>query len=351
MTTPSKIAASFLLLSIGAHAADPIGLTSLDKGMVGTRTRVMTLGTVHLELLTPPPKTGALDALLDKLAAFNPQIITIEAISGEQCDLAARNPSVYGADYCADATAARSATGLDIPAAIAEVNKVLKAWPAQPTPAQRRRLAALFLAANDQASAYVQWLQLDAAERHAGDSLDDALVQSLRQLGSHYNENYQIGATLAARLGLTRVYAVDDHTGDNITVDDEKAFGQAVQASWDKEKATQQASLDRQKKLEASADLLPLYRFINQPNELRNAARINVRTAMQSTSPQRYPQIWVAGWETRNLRMIANVHATFRERPGARVLAIVGATHKPWFDGWMRQMQGVDVADVEQVLK
>jgi hypothetical protein len=44
-----------------------------------------------------------------------------------------------------------AATGLDVPAAIAEVDKTLKAWPARPTPAQRRRLAALFLAANDAA--------------------------------------------------------------------------------------------------------------------------------------------------------------------------------------------------------
>jgi hypothetical protein len=49
--------------------------------------------------------------------------------------------------------------------------------------------------------------------------------------------------------------------------------------------------------------------------------------------------------------MVANIRETFRERPGARVLAIVGASHKPWFDSWLGQLQGVDIVDVEKVLK
>ena len=72
--------------------------------------------------------------------------------------------------------------------------------------------------------------------------------------------------------------------------------------------------------------------------------------SMRNASPQRYPQMYVAGWETRNLRMVANIRAAFREHPGARVLSIVGSSHKPWFDSLLGQMQGVDIVDVEQVL-
>lgn len=50
----------------------------------------------------------------------------------------------------------------------------------------------------------------------------------------------------------------------------------------------------------------------------------NVRSALRAGSPEGYPQMWVAGWEIRNLRMVANIRETFRERPGARVLSIVG---------------------------
>ena len=48
---------------------------------------------------------------------------------------------------------------------------------------------------------------------------------------------------------------------------------------------------------------------------------------------------------------VANIRETFRERPGARVLVVVGASHKPWFDSWLGQMQGVDIVDVRKVLK
>lgn len=61
--------------------------------------------------------------------------------------------------------------------------------------------------------------------------------------------------------------------------------------------------------------------------------------------------MWVAGWETRNLRMVANIRETFRERPSARVLTAVGVSHKPWFDAWLGQLQGADIVDAGGVLK
>lgn len=346
-----RTAALVLGLAVVGTAMAQIDLSTLDKDMAGPRTQVLVLGTVHLSELPKDFDPKALDPLLDRLAGFKPEIITIEAIGGEQCDLAARHPSVYGPDYCAATEAAKAATGLDIPAAIADIDKTLAAWPARPEPAQRRRLAALFLAASERASAYVQWLQLPQAERRAGDGLDDALVTMLQQTQTRNNENYQIAARLAARLGLQRVYPVDDHTGDNARIADVKAFGQSVEQAWNAGKSEKLDAMDKQEKsLSQARDLLPLYRFINRPDNLWLRADINAGATMRAASPQHYPQIWVSGWEIRNLRMVANIQQTFRERPGARVLSIVGASHKPWFDSWLGQMQGVDIVDVEQVL-
>jgi hypothetical protein len=334
---------------VGAQAQ--VDLTVLDQDMAGPRAQVLVLGTVHLSDMPKDFRPESLDLVLDRLAAFKPDVITIEALSGEECDLAARHATVYGNDYCASTDAAKAATGLDVPAAIAEVNKTFKAWPAQPAPAQRRQLAARFLAANDRTSAYVQWLHLPEAERRAGDGLDDALVGMLNQIATRNNENYQVAARLAARLGLQRVHAVDNHTGDNIDVADVNAFGQAVQQAWDAGSAEMAAAQEQEKSLSQGHDMLPLYRHINRPEHLEGLADVNAGAAMRSKSPQGYPQIWVAGWETRNLRMVANIREAFRERTGARVLSIVGVSHKPWFDSWLGQMQGVEIVDVEQVLK
>jgi hypothetical protein len=337
--------------SLPLTAQAQIDLTSLDRDMAGPRSQVLVLGTVHLNGMPPSFNPASLDGVLNRLAAFKPDIITIETESGEECDLAARHAGKYGENYCPSTEAARKSTELDVPAAMAEVDKTLKTWPAQPSSAQRRRLAALFLASNDLASAYVQWLQLPLAERHAGDSLNAALVESLEKISKRNNENYQVAARLAARLGHQRVYAVDNHTGDHIDVPDIKAFVKSIEAAWAAGGAELHERGKQEQALSSASDLLPLYRYINDPDNLRVRADANVRAAMRARSPDGYPQMWVAGWEIRNLRMVANIRETFRERPGARVLSIVGATHKPWFDGWLGQLQGIDIVDVEDVLK
>ena len=338
-------------LPLWVQAQTQVDLTTLDRDMAGPRSQVLVLGSVHLHGMPKGFDPASLDGLLDRLAAFRPDIITVEDLPAEECDLAARHPARYGADYCGPTDAARAATGLDVPAALAEVNKTLKAWPAQPTPSQRRRLAAAFLAANEPASGYVQWLQLPSSERHAGDGLDAALVEKLGQAGKRNGESYQLAARLAARLGLQRVHAIDNHSGDNMDVPDVKAFVRPLEAAWAAGGAELGAQEKRLAMLQQAPDLLPLYRALNEPAALAVRADGNVRAAMRGKSPEGYPQMWVAGWEVRNLRMVANVRETFRERPGARVLSIVGATHKPWFDAWLGQLQGVDIVDVEQVLK
>lgn len=327
-----------------------VDLASLDRDMVGEKAQIMILGTVHLSGMPAGFNSASLDSVLNRLVMFKPDIITIEAESGEECDLAARHVAKYGPDYCAPTDVAKAATGLDVPAAIAEVDKTLKAWSAQPTPAQRRRLAALFLAANDRASAYVQWLQLPETERRAGDSLNALLVGMLRQIATRSNENYQLGARLAAQLGLQRVHAVDNHTGDHIDVPDIGAFVRSIEAAWAAGGKEMKEREKQEKALSQSSDLLPLYRYVNDPEGLRVMAEANVRASMRANSPDGYPQMFVAGWEIRNLRMVANIRETFRERPGARVLSIVGASHKPWLDGWLGQLQGVEIVDTELVL-
>jgi len=348
-----KAWACTLALALPAMAQAQVDLTTLDRDMVGEPARVLVLGTKHLRGMPDDFDPASLDRLLDRLAAFAPDIITIEALPGEECDLVARYPDTYGDDYCASTDAARAGTGLDIPAAIARVDDTLAAWPERPTPAQRRQLAALFLAAGDRASAYVQWLQLPEAERRAGDGLDATLVALLGEIAATNNEDYLIAARLAARLGHQRVHPVDNHTGDNFDLDDDaevEAFGRALRAAWDAGKAGLDALLEREQALSREPDLLLLYRFMNDPGYLRSLAEVNVHATMSARSPEGYPRIWVGGWEVRNLRMVANIRKTFHGDPDARVLCIVGASHKPWFDAWLGQLQGVEIVDALETL-
>lgn len=346
------------LVSAAAQARPQVDLSVLDDNMAGPRTQVLVLGSVHLSQLPEQAKfkPESLEPVLQRLVDYRPDIITVEALSGETCDLMARHPAVYSPDdvktYCRDTSAARAATGMDVPAAIAQARRVLKDWPAAPTAQQRRHLAALFLATGDSSSALVQWWQLPVAERRAGDGIDDALLQQLRKLEGRNNENFQIAARVAVRLGLQRVYPVDDHTGDNIDVGgDIDAYGKAIQAQWDGAAPRAKPMRDRETALARQGDMLGLYRAINAPASQQRAIEVDFGAALADSSAQRYGQRYVAGWEARNLRMVSNIRAAFGDHPGARVLSIVGASHKPWFDGLLGQMQGVQIVDAERVLE
>jgi hypothetical protein len=345
-----------LALSLTCSAQTQVDLSVLDAEMAGPRAQVLVLGSVHLSQLPEDAqfKPESLQPLLDRLAAYRPGIITIEALSGETCDLMARHPTIYlpedVSSYCPDTKDAQAATGLDVPAAIAEARRSLASWPDAPSAAQRRHLAALFLAAGDPASALVQWLQLPVGVGRAGDGLDDGLVARLGKAEARANENYQIAARLAARLGLQRVVPVDDHTGDNIRIDDAPAYGKAIQSLWEQAGPRAKPMRDREQALARQGDMLGLYRAVNLPGNQQVAVEVDFAAALRDGSPQRYGQRYVAGWEARNLRMVANIRSSFADHPGARVLSIVGATHKPWFDSLLGQMQGVEIVDAVRVL-
>lgn len=354
-----RIAGALLALALGGladgtAAAQRVDLAGLDAAMPGPPTRVLVLGSVHLADASPAEgiAPAALAPVLDRLAAFRPEIVTIEALPGETCVLI-RQRAAYRQmrDYCPDVTAARAATGLDVLPALDAIDAALAAWPAHPSPAQRRHLAALFLAAGEPASALVQWWQLEAGERRAGDGLDAALVARLQTLETAPNENYQIAARLAARLGLQRLYAVDDHLGDSLAAGDAPEFEAAIRKAW--EGASEDALRARQRveTLQRSGDWLATYRAVNDPAYLRLAIASDFGQALREPSPQRFGRQYVGGWEARNLHMVANLRAAFREHPGVRVLAIVGASHKPWFDALLGLQQGVEVVDAARALR
>nr|WP_274604265.1 DUF5694 domain-containing protein [Sphingomonas sp. CFBP 13706] len=60
---------------------------------------------------------------------------------------------------------------------------------------------------------------------------------------------------------------------------------------------------------------------------------------------------YVGYWETRNLRMVANIREVLGRAPGTRLVAIVGASHKPYYEAYLNQMRDVKLVDVEPVLR
>ncbi|WP_288412794.1 DUF5694 domain-containing protein [uncultured Sphingomonas sp.] len=355
-----RILFALLLLAAPATAQTyhPPFDPSAHKGpRTGPPNEVAVLGSPHLSQLPDGFRPEALAPLLDRLAAWKPQAIAIESLSGAQCDELRRYPYRYADtidSYCADTAAARAATGLDVPTANAAFAKILADWPATPSAAQRRRLAATFLAGGEQASALVQWLRLPPAERRAGDGLDTTLVERLTKLATRHDESLMIAARLAARLGLERVYAMDDHSADRMMAKaDEAPYGAAIQKAWDNPAGAKRRVRDgaAQRDLATGPGILTMYRAFNAPDMAAIVYASDFGAALEEPSPQRFGRQYVAYWETRNLRMAANIRDMLGERPGQRALVVVGASHKPYLDAYLHQMHDVHVVDVMPLLR
>jgi len=345
-----------LLYAQGTCAQTSVFEPSRLKGpAAGAPNEVVVLGTPHLRGLPATFQPASLRLLADRLAAWRPDTIAIEALSGPQCAFLRQYPERYRetvADYCWDPAPARAATGLDVPAATVESERLLATWPAAPTPAQRRRLAAVFLAGGERASALVQWLRLPDAERHAGDGLDATLVTLLDQLRTRRNEDTLIAAPLAAALGLERVVAMDDHTAD-APIADEAAYGAALTAAWNNPATTQRRRIDEalDAKLGTPDGVLALYRALNASDQAKLVFDSDFGAALNEPSPQRFGRAYVTYWETRNLRMAANIRAAAGAQPGGRALVIVGASHKWYLEAYLNQTHDVRIVDIQPLLR
>jgi hypothetical protein len=338
-----------------AGSFDPSQLKGPAKG---TPNEVIVLGTAHLRYL--PAKSGfqpaSLKLLNERLIAWKPRIIAIEARSGPQCAFMRQYPQRYKDTverYCAwDPAPARAATGLDVPAATAEIDRLLASWPLAPTALQRRHLAAVFLAGGEPDSALVQWLRLPDAERHPGDGLDATLVAALDKLRDRRDETTLIAAPLAASLGLERVVAMDDHTADAPDADP-KASGEAIAKAWDNPASARrkQADKDFEGRLGEPDGVMALYRAMNDPSQARLIYASDFGAALEEGSPQQFGRGYVGYWETRNLRMASNIREAIGNLPGSRTLVIVGASHKWYLEAYLNQMHDVRIVSSDQVLR
>ncbi|MFC0501564.1 DUF5694 domain-containing protein [Asaia krungthepensis] len=333
-------------------AFHPGAMTDRPLGMPG---QVLVLGSPHLSTLPQSFHPEMLEPLLTRLAHWHPDAIATETSPGLLCE-AMRHELERQADavahYCPDPVLAGKAAGLDVIAATRAIDRVLASWPREPNASQRRHLALLFLAAGEPGSALVQWFQLPRNEQVALDGLTQALVSQLNGLASRRNETGLLAARLAAREGLERLWSIDDQRDLVIPMDD-KAYGAALQHAWDN--PATRVRMDQDKKLYAALDtpdgLLNVYRAYNRPDYGKIAYQSDWGAALKDPSPEGYGRHYVGYWETRNLRMVANMREVLARKPGMRLLVIVGASHKAYDEAYLSQMRDVELVDAETVLQ
>src|SRR5690606_39567603 len=102
---------------------------------------------------------------------------------------------------------------------------------------------------------------------------------------------------------------------------------------------------------ERADGLLEMYRAYNDPSEAMLVYRSDFGAAYVEPSPQEFGRHYLGYWETRNLRMVANIRDVLGRYPGARMLAIVGASHKGYYEAYLNQMHDVRLVSSDEVLR
>lgn len=347
----------FAYLATGAIMAagvpPAVDFSGIQDDLAGEPTRVLTFGTVHLR--QQPEDVLPLEDLslvLGKLEDFAPDIITIETMPGESCERLKRYEAVYPGvwdRYCIDPQPALDSLNTTMPEAMAALWELRDEKPKPWSAADRRRLAALFWATGNPYSAVVQWYKLPEVERKAADGVSEELLEAINRRIASRDESNVIAAVLAHRLGHEEVFPMDDHTADRVIIRaEENPYPVLGEHVWGKAAPEGRALYEETLGLLGSPEgVLAAYRVLNsrRSQELTIAGDFGAAAAYSEVT-----RPYVAWWQARGLRMAANVVEAAGNHPGAKVLIVVGASHKAYFDAYLDQMHDIELVDVEQVL-
>ena len=352
------VAGASFLGGAAAQGFDPQGYSHV---VAGEPTRVLVLGTPHLSGLPDEWDAAMLDPLMDRLTAYDPDVITIENLPGHLIHrlwaYRESHPQVavhFAGEIMAIADEAKRVVGMDMPEAQAAAEAMLRDWPDDPAPAQRRALTARLAAAGDAYSALVQWLRLPGDERVPGDGVSGGLADRLDALAIRRDESSLIAARLAARTSLERVFATDHQSTEGMTPAQAARFYEEVwPGHMERFRADplMQELIGKNGEMTDGASTLEAYRFLNDPAVNQRQDDLSWGGLIARASPDDVSRRRLAGWEMRNLRMAASIREASATAPGGRVLVIVGAGHKNWLEHYLGMMADMAVVPAGEVLR
>ncbi|TPG72309.1 hypothetical protein EAH73_03505 [Hymenobacter nivis] len=323
-------------------------------------TKVMIFGLGHLDTAPATFQVSWLEPVLCRLRAYKPDIILTEAMPGEQV-MGLEAYAAYHGDagkYAGPtlqmAKAAQADLHLTAAQALVQANELCKKGDL--TAAERRRLAGLFVAAAEPLSAAVQWLRLPAAERIGADGISPALAKQVTLWAGLRNEMASVAARLAADLGLERVYGAGDHLSD-VAQPDFAAFKAAVAAEpgqvdlFNHNTPTFRAIPEEAMKLATAAEVMPVLKWKNSPRFAALDADAQWLSMGRSEKMGRVGRQRLAAWEAQNLRMAVAIREATAPIAGGRALLIVGASHKPFVEAYLRTFADVELVSVPALLE
>lgn len=318
---------------------------------------VLVLATPHLSGVEGVAATHV-DAVVGALAGFAPQAVVVEALPPhtieamqQQADLHPEALDAFvGARF--HELVAESQRMLGVDPAVARKALASECAKALPSTADAN-LRCIRLAAAAWDKPWVDYLAWRHGRQWSTTVPKGVLGDRIGRLKTSTNENELLGARLADQLGQPRLFGMDDHPGEDVygpvfealipAIGQSKAY-----AAFKAEARIIKEAGERTRQAVAGRDLLPLYRWFNSAEYSGLVLDEEWRLFVDRDLPRGAGQARIDLWDARNLAMVSNILRVVSRHPGERVLVIVGASHKPFFDDYLTRSIGVRVRQLDE---
>ena len=327
-------------------------------------TKVFVLGSPHLSNVEDRFEPSMIDSLMTALEAFAPQAIAVERLPGREIASMERQggflrnylqTSYFGGTFLHHGHLVRRQAGWTWGEANRRADSLLAVARSEAGALgveDRLALIRSLTAAYRLPTAFLQWKYLSPEERSAQSVLPDTTAEDLNERLDAANETYTIGAELAHERALQRLYPIDYQAQRALKAEIDSLYN-ATMDEIGKElmsHPTIQRTFALQKSGLESGSLLPMYRYMNTEQWSHDRVDPHWKELLRRSTPENVGPAGVALYETRNLNMVGYIQRMVARHPGERVLVVVGGSHKPFFDTYLRQMMGVKVVAAEDVL-
>ncbi|TQV72759.1 hypothetical protein FLL45_14900 [Aliikangiella marina] len=347
-----KIILSVIITLLITHAATA-------KEFSYPASQVFVLGTNHLSGINDEYSLDILNNLLDKLEAYQPDLIAIEALPPvETQSMAAlmkehgRVLKSYGRFQTRYSIEAQNALSKSWSDAMAEVTMSV---PRCGSHEERQNCVLLYLASYDYYTALLLWDKGDKAFKSKFAKNFRRIHEGFSRRITSSNEYISIAIALAKRLDLERLYPVDSHSekgplGRHFEQPKKEADANKAMSGVSQDHPFIISMKKNWKDAADSGDVLPYYQFVNSPEAMQSDLEFQWTPWLANDGKSRIGNTRVAFWEFRNLNMAAHITRVMADNPGKKMVYIVGSSHKYYVEKYLKQMRVIEVVDAEKVL-
>lgn len=333
-----------------------IAPASLVLATAASAATLTVVGTPHLRSLDPAASPAQRQLVVNRLAAFEPSIVCVEAMPGERVEQFMGDPLEHGELLRHFAHTAvqlgpdqQVRLGLDRRAARAEA-ATLEHRQAPLESGERLRLIGLQLAAFEPWSALLNWHGLDeSGHTSAADTLGAMAVERLQQLAQSNNEIVTLAIPLARRAGHRRLCAVDSFV-DEATVQTLAEDLMPLIGDADIRADLEAFAAERGRRWAPDREdgLVELLAWMNSSEwaERDRATQWDIFDSGSHDGATRRLMLWHA----RNAEIQTWLFRTLAEVDGERPLLLIGGAHRPFIEQALEAHRWIEVVPAHSLL-